>query len=262
MKTKTAVIASVLAISAVWMAGNYRDTPDRPSDLRDAVSDTSVIDTLKTGVQSTRSPAPVPGDPDKAQSWAEEVARELRKELTGYGVKAQVSVVEAPGKKPYLAVQFSSRGDYTKVKALFYQDSDSPSYMGVAVRPSVVKTADDIQAKAAAGPEQVLLKLRTEDGGEAELLGNVSVRAPYLVAFDDLRVRMNGRKYRIGAGSIYLEEICRPYAGKYPYTYERVQTKGLLERSVFIGRDHNVITKSYQGDNIVVWDGACQREPY
>lgn len=120
----------------------------------------------------------------------------------------------------------------------------------------------DTQAKSAVGKKQVLLSLRTEDGGAAELVGTVSVGDPGLVIFGNLRVRMNGREYRIGSGSVYLEEICRPYAAKYPYTYERVEGKGVFERSVFIGRDRKVSTKPYHGDDVVVWDGACQREQY
>lgn len=72
MKTKTAVVASVLAVAAVWVAGSYRNTNHRPSDLRDAVSDAPVLDTLKTGAQSPLSQAPIPGTPEvKARAAGE-----------------------------------------------------------------------------------------------------------------------------------------------------------------------------------------------
>ena len=79
MKTKTVVIASVLAVSAVWLAADYRNTPDRSSDLRDAVSDSpnGALDLLKStgGDPGTETALPVPAAPvsvgDKAVPLAD-----------------------------------------------------------------------------------------------------------------------------------------------------------------------------------------------
>lgn len=72
MKTKIAVVASVLAVAAVWAAGSYRNTPHRPADLRDAVSDTSdgALDSLKSagGGLKLKDAVPVPAEPAPAES--------------------------------------------------------------------------------------------------------------------------------------------------------------------------------------------------
>ncbi|PJA15209.1 MAG: hypothetical protein COX65_04340 [Elusimicrobia bacterium CG_4_10_14_0_2_um_filter_56_8] len=89
--------------------------------------------------------------------WAKQVAKELRKELKGYGIFASVIVVAKPGKKAFLAVEFKSWADYEQVKDLFYQDpGKNPSYMDIRVSPRVPKEAgsapdQDIAAAKSAG---------------------------------------------------------------------------------------------------------------
>ena len=59
MKIKTVVVLSVFAVSAAWFAAGYRNSGDRPSDLRDAVSDSS-FEELKTEVGAEGSEVSVP----------------------------------------------------------------------------------------------------------------------------------------------------------------------------------------------------------
>ena len=66
MKTRIAVFISALAVAAVWLAADHRNTQDRPSDFRDAVSDSpnGAIGELK----SLDSGTPDIPAPDKAKA--------------------------------------------------------------------------------------------------------------------------------------------------------------------------------------------------
>lgn len=125
--------------------------------------------------------------------------------------------------------------------------------------PSLLGPSLDKSGKAIRDSGRLLFKLKTEDGGDAELIGDLSMNAPYLVGFYSLHVRINGTKYRIGSGSDYLKELCKPYVKQYPYTYERVETKGFLERVVLISGGR---TKVSSGNNVVIIYGTCQRDQY
>ena len=372
MKTKTVVIASVLAVSAVWLAADYRDTPDRPSDFRDAPGDFAggAIGELEAvGGPAALSDASAAAAPDEDMAvfrefhyvrvqilavnidWAERLERNgeawtagdassaFSEALSAY--KTGKRAAEAPSKEAYnTVVQVNAsilrildeaarrlggdNADHRAFGALFNASyealldrvahSDSLAGMrsnaagaadrfmngaeksaeggfsgveGAGYEKDIVlcgkgsgrkcreimkkeeegfrRVKADVRALTLKqrGAVSVLLRLKTAEGEDAELTGVLSTASePELIAFDNIRMNVGGTKFRVGAGSSYLETLCKPYAAKYPYTYERVETRSWLERTAFIGKNGVVRTKSYQGDNIVVTDGACQREPY
>ncbi len=109
--------------------------------------------------------------------------------------------------------------------------------------------------------ETVLLRLRLQDGSDAEIVGGAPVVETAIVKFESLRLRSGGRTYRIDNSSPegFLKELCKPYASKYPYTYHMAETKGMFEKGVAIGND----LVAYPSKNDAVYTHAyCQREPY
>lgn len=254
MKTKITIAAGLTLACGVFVYTRPHNVI--PSDLRDAVKDTSAIESLNGAVREAASEAPVPETPfvKPADSWTRDAARELRKELAGYGIAADVTVVSAPGKAPYLLVEFFKRGDYEQVEDLFYQDGDTPGYMGVAVQPRVPKSAaggnfpdvsrDKGFTAGAAGSPAFPIDWVRIDGGEFMMGSNDH---PYDVADAQPAHKVSVRPFQMSRTEVTVEQ----YAGCVAAGACTAPGKGRACNWGLRGRAHHPV-------NCVTWDQAVQ----
>lgn len=135
--------------------------------------------------------------------FALEAASSLRKDLKGYGVKAKVGLVNEPGGRYGLSVEFQNWKDYEKIKDLFYQDpGDNPSYMDLKVYPRVPKGADraDLAWKS--------VRLQAADGTRVTVdysrlsLGGTMAANPLWVTVSNARYT-GGEKVRVALMTFY-----------------------------------------------------------
>lgn len=81
--------------------------------------------------------------------FALQAAASLRKDLKGYGVKAKVGLVNLPGGRYGLSVEFANGDDFELVEDMFYQDpGDGPNYMDHKVLLTIAKSAAIENTKA------------------------------------------------------------------------------------------------------------------
>lgn len=96
--------------------------------------------------QNNNIPQPIIS-PD--MQFALEAASSLRQDLKKQGVKAKVGLLNEPGGRYGLWVEFKNWADYEKVKDLFYQDpGHNPGYMDLKVYPRVPKSGAGEQKAA------------------------------------------------------------------------------------------------------------------
>lgn len=128
------ILAALAAYSVCFAAA---DSGGGPSDARSAAPGQAAA-----GAPAAGQAKPLPRPPSQADgkdvaqaSRRNSIAGLLREELARHGV-VDIDIVVS-GDKPYLLVAFYLRGDYRKVRDLFYLDGETPGYMGVAIRPLV-----------------------------------------------------------------------------------------------------------------------------
>ncbi|MDA8244996.1 MAG: hypothetical protein M0025_12865 [Elusimicrobia bacterium] len=117
--------------------------------------------------------------------FALEAAASLRKDLKEYGVKAKVRLVNLPGGRYALGVEFRNQEDYDQVSDMFYQDpGDNPSYMDLKVVVSIAEarvpeTREDLNWKN--------IRLAAQDGTKIVIdyaplsLGGETIASPFWV---------------------------------------------------------------------------------
>lgn len=141
-------------------------------------------------------------------------------------------------------------------------DSSAPGgslTVPTAAPVAVAKTSSTTVKGASRSQEVVLLKLRHEDGQAAELVAEVSMAESNYVQFRNIRVRMNGRAYRVNGSSEYRYAICKPYAAEFPFVYATEELRGFFEKAVLIDK-HLVVHDS--DIKAVVFMDSCGKQDY
>lgn len=128
---------------------------------------------------------------------------------------------------------------------------------GLKKASALVPESIPAEIRTARGAEQVLLRLSFEDGTPAELVGKVDITHAY-VKFLDIHIRAGGRTYRVGYNG-YIQYLCGPYAGEYPYYYKSRERKKWGERVVSVGED--LLVRHLDTDYAISYD-SCARFEY